>query len=171
MSKAKPKFDLPTIRPLEPDDLDAVVELAIPAWQPVFESFAEILGGTIFNHLYQPSWQEAQALSVRRTCLDEQVDAHVLVAPDGRVAGYVALADETDAGIGHVEQIAVHPDYQRRGYARALMVFAIERFRASGMVMANVGTGGDPGHVPARALYEAVGFVGVPLVNYYSPIE
>lgn len=171
MSNARPNPDAPTIRPLEPDDLDAVVALAIPAWQQVFDSFAEILGETIFSHLYQPSWQEAQAASVRRTCLDEQVDAHVVVAPDGRVAGYIALADETDAGIGHVEQIAVHPEYQRLGYARALMSFAIERFRATGMVMANVGTGGDPGHAPARALYEAVGFVGVPLVNYYSPIE
>ena len=115
MSNAQPHPEAPTIRPLEPDDLYAVVALAIPAWQQV---------------------------------------------PDGRVAGYVALANETDAGIGHVEQIAVHPDYQRRGYARA-----------NGMVMANVGTGGDPGHAPARSLYGAVGFVGVPLVNYYLPIE
>lgn len=171
MSKSVHGSASPVIRPLEPSDLDAVVDLAIPAWQPVFESFAQILGPTIFGHLYQPSWQEAQAASVRRTCLDEQGDAHVLIAPDGRVAGYVALADETEARIGHVEQIAVHPDYQRRGYARALMAFAIERFRDSGMVMANVGTGGDPGHAPARALYEAVGFTGVPLMNYYSPIE
>jgi ribosomal protein S18 acetylase RimI-like enzyme len=171
MSHTQSSPDAPTVRPLEPEDLDAVVALAIPAWQPVFESFAEMLGGTIFDHLYQPRWQEAQADSVRRTCLDERVDAHVVIAPDGCVAGYVALADEVDAGIGHVEQIAVHPAYQRRGYARVLMRFAIERFRANGMVMVNVGTGGDPGHAPARALYESVGFVGVPLVNYYSPIE
>ena len=171
MSNAKPNPDAPTIRPLEPHDLEAVVALAIPAGQQVFDSFAEILGGTVFNHLYQPSWQEAQAASVRTTCLDEQGEAYVVVASDGHVAGYVALANDTDACIGHIEQIAVHPDYQRRGYARALMSFAIERFRASGMVMANVGTGGDPGHAPARGLYEALGFVGVPLVNYYSPIE
>lgn len=171
MSNARSNPRTPTIRPLEPDDLDAVVALAIPAWQQVFESFAEILGETIFSYLYLPSWQEAQAASVRRTCLDERVDAHVVLAPDGRVAGYVALANEVDAGIGHVEQIAVHPDYQRRGFARALMSFAIEQFRADGMVIANVGTGGDPGHAPARALYEAVGFVGLPLVNYYLPIE
>lgn len=171
MSRAEPTPDSPSIRPLEPHDLDAVVTLSIPAWQPVFESFAAILGARIFDHLYQPSWQEAQAANVRRTCLDEQVDAYVVVAPDGRVAGYVALADESDARIGHVEQIAVHPGYQRRGYARALMTFALDRFRANGMELANVGTGGDPGHAPARALYEAAGFVGVPLVNYYSPIE
>ncbi len=101
----------------------------------------------------------------------EQVDVYVVVAPDGRVVGYLALGNETDAGIGHVEQIAVDPGYQRRGYARALMSFAIERFRADGMSMANVGTGGDPGHAPARELYESVGFVGVPLVNYYLSIE
>jgi len=47
------------------------------------------------------------------------------------------------------------------------MEFAIQRLRDRGLELINVGTGGDPGHAPARALYEAVGFTGVPLVNYY----
>ena len=63
--------------------------------------------------------------------------------------------------------IAVHPEHQRLGHARALMEFAIQRLRDQGLELLNVGTGGDPGHEPARALYEAVGFTGVPLVNYY----
>jgi hypothetical protein len=30
-----------------------------------------------------------------------------------------------------------------------------------------IGTGGDPGHAPARRTYEAAGFTPLPLVRYY----
>ncbi len=47
----------------------------------------------------------------------------------------------------------------------------MQHLRNQGLALINVGTGGDPGHAPARALYERVGFTGVPLVNYYMTIE
>ena len=37
--------------------------------------------------------------------------------------------------------------------------------------LAVVGTGGDPGHAPARRVYEKVGFVGLPLVRYYARLD
>ncbi len=51
------------------------------------------------------------------------------------------------------------------------MQFAIQSFRDQGLSMINVDTGGDPGHAPARALYEAVGFTGLPVVSYYLAAE
>jgi len=161
---------VPTIRPFMQSDVDAVVELALLAWRPNFESFADILGTRIFAHLYHPTWRESQAANVTQVCLDPHVDAFVVLADAGDVAGYIAIAYDTDTDTGVVEQIAVHPDHQRRGYARALMEFAIEQFRDRGLTFANVGTGGDPGHAPARALYEAMGYTGVPLMNYYIAI-
>jgi ribosomal protein S18 acetylase RimI-like enzyme len=83
------------------------------------------------------------------------------------VVGFVILQQDRDESLGVIEMIAVHPEHQRRGHGRALMEFAIRRFREQGLELINVGTGVDPGHAPARALYEAVGFTGVPLVNYY----
>jgi pimeloyl-ACP methyl ester carboxylesterase len=44
---------------------------------------------------------------------------------------------------------------------------AMDQMRAAGCTLAVVATGGDPGHAPARALYEAAGFTGLPLVRYY----
>lgn len=160
----------PTIRPLEPADLDSVLELSVAAWQPVFDSFANILGPSIFGHLYAPDGPTNQRESVRGVCSDENVDAFVVVAEDGGVGGFAALAYDTKASMGVVEMIAVRPDYQRRGYARVLMEFAIDRFQSRGLALVNVGTGGDPAHGPARALYEAVGFTGLPLMNYYMAI-
>lgn len=170
MSKLNPQR-VPTIRPFATSDVDAVVELSLLAWRPNFESFADILGKQIFDYLYQPTWRDSQAANVKRVCLDAHVDAFVVVADNGDVAGYVAIAYDTATFTGVVEQIAVHPDHQRHGYGRALMEFAKERFRSRGLTFANVGTGGDIGHAPARALYEAIGFTGVPLMNYYMAID
>lgn len=160
----------PTIRPLESSDLDAVLDLSIAAWQPVFDSFAAILGSPLFDYLHPPDWRTYQRANVRRTCEDDEIDAFVVGADDRAVAGYVALAYDLELRMGVVEQIAVHPAQQRHGYAQALMEFATEQFRNKQLVVASVGTGGDPGHAPARALYEAAGFTPLPLVAYYKPL-
>ncbi len=159
------------IRRLTSADLEAVVDLSLLAWEPVFVSFENILGTAIFDRLYRPEWRTAQAADVKEVCLAEAIEAFVLVTADDVVAGFVALRQDSDTATGVIEMIAVNPRYQRRGHARALMEFAMQQLRNQGLALINVGTGGDPGHAPARALYEAVGFTGVPLVNYYMAIE
>lgn len=155
------------IRPLTSGDLEAVVDLSLLAWKPVFVSFENILGTAIFDLLYRPHWREAQAAEVRKNCLADGAESFVLTTADDVAVGFIVLEQDKDESLGVVEMIAVHPEHQRQGYARALMEFAIQRLRDQGLALINVGTGGDPGHAPARALYEAVGFTGVPLVSYY----
>ncbi|CAN5575334.1 GNAT family N-acetyltransferase [soil metagenome] len=158
------------IRPLDPADLDAVVDLSLLAWEPVFISFEQILGAAIFGRLYRPDWRSAQAASVRTNCLASGAESFVATA-GGDVVGFLVLLQDKDESLGVIEMIAVHPAHQRRGHGRALMEFAVQRLLEQGLTVINVGTGGDPGHAPARALYEAVGFTGVPLVNYYIASE
>jgi hypothetical protein len=43
--------------------------------------------------------------------------------------------------------------------------------RAHGMDIVAVGTGGDPGHAPARALYESLGYTALPGVRYLSLLD
>ena len=43
---------------------------------------------------------------------------------------------------------------------------SIDYMRAEGMDIAAVGTGADPGHAPARAVYEALGVTALPGVRY-----
>ncbi|MGN6575372.1 MAG: GNAT family N-acetyltransferase [Nocardioides sp.] len=155
------------IRPLTPADLDAVVDLSLLAWEPVFASFASILGTEIFERLYRPDWRSAQAAAVRSNCTAEDSEAFVTTTTDDVPVAFVVLKEDRDESLGVVDMIAVHPQHQRRGHARALMEFAVQRFDDQGLRLISVGTGGDPGHAPARALYEAVGFTGVPLMNYY----
>ncbi|XVU22286.1 GNAT family N-acetyltransferase [Actinoplanes sp. CA-054009] len=155
------------IRPLEPADLETVVDLSLRAWEPVFVSFEKVLGSAIFNGLYRPDWRSAQAASVRQHCLADGAESFILATDDGAAAGFVVLRPDREESLGIIEMIAVHPGHQRRGHGRALMEFAIQRLSDQGFELVNVGTGGDPGHAPARALYEALGFTGLPLVNYY----
>lgn len=157
------------IRPLAESDIAAVVDLSLRAWAPVFESFRDALGEGIYRHLF-PDWSGHQAAAVERVLRDE--DMHSWVADDaGRPVGFVSVVhhgpahDEPDSS--EIEMIAVDPDAQRQGIAAALIDHAVDRMRAHGSRLAVIGTGGDPGHAPARAAYEQAGFRPLPLVRYY----
>ena len=56
------------IRPFRDSDLDAIVELSLRAWEPVFESLRDVLGDPIFDRLHQPDWRTVQADAVRSSC-------------------------------------------------------------------------------------------------------
>jgi GNAT superfamily N-acetyltransferase len=157
------------IREFQDGDLDAVVEFSVRAWEPVFVSWQGILGDPIFLRLY-PNWQKNQADAVRAGCTNEAHDVFVAVV-DGRPVGFATVAlNAFHEGMGVVDMIAVDPDYQRRGIARRLMDRSIEHMRAKGMDITAVGTGGDPGHAPARALYEERGFTPLAAARYFKLI-
>ena len=68
-----------------------------------------------------------------------------------------------------IEIIGVDRDDQRRGKSMfsRLTEHAAEHMRRSGMDIVVVETGGDPGHAPARAAYEAAGFTLLPVARYF----
>jgi ribosomal protein S18 acetylase RimI-like enzyme len=159
----------PTIRPLAPADIAAVVEFSLRAWAPVFESFRKVLGGRVYEALY-PDWITSQARDVEAVCHDDT--ARVWVAEQqGRPVGFVALRIYGDGQTGEIYMLAVDPLVQRQGIGTALTSFAVQRLRDAGMGLAVVGTGGDPGHAPARRVYEKAGFIGLPLVKYYVRLD
>lgn len=158
-----------TIRPLAEPDVAAVVDLSLRAWAPVFDSFRGALGEGIYRHLY-PDWSGMQAAAVERVCRDEAMATWV-ADHEGRAVGFVAVVhgrtdDEPDSS--EIEMIAVDPEHQRRGIAGDLIAHAVDRMREHGSRLAVIGTGGDPGHAPARAAYEQAGFTPLPLVRYYK---
>lgn len=155
------------IRPYTPTDLDALVQLTLAAFEPVFVSFERILGPRIFPIVY-PDWRKAQAELVVQMSGNDKI--HLAVAEaDGQIAGFVAYEfyeDET----GEVYFLAVHPDYQRHGIGTELNLFALQKLKEGGAKLAIVGTGGDESHAPARGAYEKVGYTGLPLVRYYKAL-
>lgn len=88
-----------------------------------------------------------------------------LVALDGgRVAGYVG--SQSVMGESDMMNIAVHPDYRRRGIAEALCLALVEALKENGNHCLSLEVRSS--NAPAKALYEKLGFVQVGLRrNYY----
>ena len=164
---------MPTsIRPLAEPDIAPVVDLSLRAWAPVFDSFRQVLGEAVYRHLF-PDWSAHQAAAVERVLRDEAM--HTWVADvDGRPVGFVSVVhhgpEYDEPNSSEIEMIAVDPEHQRRGIAADLITFAVDRMREHGSELAVIGTGGDPGHAPARAAYEQAGFTPLPLVRYYKKL-
>jgi GNAT superfamily N-acetyltransferase len=131
----------------------------------------KVLGDPLYFRLHQPDWRAGQAEAVRSSCMSDDRDVFVEVV-DGRPVGFAAVAlNAFHEGMGVVEIIAVDPAYQRRGIATELMNRSANHMRDRGMDVAAVGTGGDPGHAPARAMYEATGYTALPGVRYLKLLD
>jgi GNAT superfamily N-acetyltransferase len=154
------------IRAFGDSDLEPIVALSLRAWEPVFESMRSVLGDPIFDRLHRPDWQSAQSDAVRSSCTSDGHGVFVAVVDD-RPVGFATVAlNAFHERMGVIDMLAVDPAFQRRGIARQLITHSIDHMRASGMDIAAVGTGGDAGHGPARAAYEALGFTPLPGVRY-----
>jgi ribosomal protein S18 acetylase RimI-like enzyme len=157
------------IEPFQHAKLDAVVELALRAWAPVFESLEQALLPAVYRAFYRGDWRTAQRRAVEAVCADS--DVHVWVATEeSRVAGFVALKLHPEDRMGEIYMIAVDPDFQRRGIATRLTSHSLEWFRQAGMSIAMVETGADPGHAPARRTYESSGFRLLPVARYFRSL-
>ena len=151
-------------RPMHEDDIEPIVTLSLLAFEPVFTSFAQILGRAIFTRVY-PDWRANQREAVETICRNPEHTVWVADL-DGSLGGYIAYSLNTVTLTGGVELLAVHPDHQNRGVGTTLNELALARMRAAGMTLAIANTGGDPGHAPARRSYEKAGYTGLPLVHY-----
>ncbi len=156
------------IREYRPGDEEAVVELSLRAWAPVFASVEEVLGREIFVRLHG-DWRIYQEQSVRDVLANDAM--HAWVAESGRtVVAFVAATLHADRLIGEIWMLAVDPEHQEVGVGTALTQFATDWLRESGMKVAMVHTGGDPGHAPARRVYEQSGYTLFSAAQYYKAL-
>lgn len=80
----------------------------------------------------------------------------VAVAPDGTIASFAIYWLDTKLSLGQFEPVGTHPDFQRRGLARAVINEGLVRLAEAGIERARVMTGGANDR--ARATYLATGF-------------
>lgn len=157
------------IRPFVAGDMEEIVQLSLLAWEPVFTSFRQVLGSTIYSLQY-PDWRASQQSVVETICRNqEQFTTWVAERGDG-VIGFIVCQLNLRDQVGEVELLAVHPEHQNQGIATMLNSVALQYMREQGMQLAVVSTGGDPGHAPARAAYEKAGYTPLPLVRYYQAL-
>lgn len=96
--------------------------------------------------------------------LSNKLALWLVAEEDGRVAGYIgsqSVPDESD-----MMNVAVHPDYRRRGIAEALVVALCDALREQGSVSLTLEVRAS--NEPAKALYQKLGFEQVGRrPNYY----
>jgi GNAT superfamily N-acetyltransferase len=158
-----------SIREYRPADQEAVVELSLRAWSPVFASMREAVGDEIDELLHGDDWRRYQAADVEKTLTND--DMRIWVAESaGAVVAFVAVMLQVDDSMGQVWMLAVDPETQNHGLGTQLTEFATDWMRSAGMRLAMIGTGGDPGHAPARRTYEKAGYTPLPAVNYFKAL-
>jgi ribosomal protein S18 acetylase RimI-like enzyme len=87
----------------------------------------------------------------------------------GEAAGFLRLRAQAD-GLGYVSDLAVHPDYQRRGLGEAMMRWALGWFREQNMRRAALTVNTNNG--PAIALYHKLGFADAEMgIDYRRPLD
>lgn len=158
-----------TLREAQLSDIEALQDLTEQAFEPVFISFQQLLGATIFDHLY-PDWRKIQRDLVTTFYNDDNMQVWIATVAH-TPAGLIVWHLNSDEKTGTVEFLVVHPDYQQQGIATRLNELALIEMRAAGMELAFVGTGGDESHAPARHAYEKMGYTALPQILYFKSLN
>jgi len=109
---------------------------------------------------FSDPWSERSIASE----LDNQLAFWLVAVEEGSVAGYIGsqtVMDETD-----MMNVAVHPDFRRKGIAEALVNSLVEQLRKMGSHCLTLEV--RVSNAPAIALYEKLGFTEIGRrKNYY----
>jgi ribosomal protein S18 acetylase RimI-like enzyme len=157
------------IQPCTPADEAEVLALSLRAWAPVFEKMEPAVPDYVYRAFYPAGWVARQTADVTAMLADEAVRTFV-AREDDVLLGWIGLRAHPEDRMGEIHILAVDPEAQRRGVARALMDHALALFRAEGLEIVLVETGDDPGHAPSRATYEAHGFERWPVARYFRKL-
>jgi ribosomal protein S18 acetylase RimI-like enzyme len=151
------------IRPYQPVDLPRLQEITAQTFGPVSidRNMEQRLGP-----FGQGDWQTRKVGAIADDC-QAQPDG-VFVAEDraGRVVGYVTTRLNPLSGIGWVPNLAVDPAHQGRGLGRALLEYALDFFRRSGMQVAKIETLEQ--NPVGQKLYPELGFTEVARQIHYA---
>lgn len=159
------------IRPLQVDDHPSAIELLVQTFGPFFNDYARpLLGEQIYLHQHG-HWEQDYRDEVP-TLHDPSAGRHasVATAPDGALGGLVSWRFDQRPRHGEIYLLAVSPRFRRQGIGHTLCEHAIGHMRAGDVEVVQIGTGGDPFHAPARALYEQLGFTKVPVSVYLGAV-
>jgi GNAT superfamily N-acetyltransferase len=157
------------IEPYKPQQLDAVISLSLRAWTPVFDSIQEAMDANVYQVFYPDNWRVSQQKAVEDVCVAEDTNVWVAIA-SGSPVGFIAVKLHSEDSMGEIYMVAVDPDFQGQGIGTTLIEFALDWMKDTGMSIAMVETGGDPGHAVARHTYEKVGFGLFPVARYFKKL-
>ena len=158
-----------TFVPYVPRYRAELLALSLRAWEPVFPLVQEAVPSFVYDCFYPQGWQARQYDDLASVIDDEPESVDVAVDGDTPV-GWVCTRLHPNDDMGEVYVLVVDPAQQRAGVGRALLDRSFARVRSAGMRMVMVETGDDPGHAPARSVYEKSGFERWPVARYFKDL-
>lgn len=158
-----------TIRKMQKTDIAPLIPITLAAYEPIFASFKQILGTDIYTHII-PDWQKTQTDEITNAY---ENPAHTAWVADleGKIVGLITHYIHEGTTTGEIHFLLVDPQHQNQGIGTKLIDHAVTTLKEAGMNIVSLGTGGDPGHAPARHTYEKAGFTALPAVQYYKKID
>jgi ribosomal protein S18 acetylase RimI-like enzyme len=151
-------------------DLARLTELTIETFGPFYEDhFRPLVGDVVFANQHG-DWRDDYRKQVAELH-DPALHKYVAVAETEKsIAGYVAWSVDPARRNGTVTHLAVAAEHRGHGVGTALCERAFSDMRTLGAEVVEIGTGGDPFHTPARALYEKLGCTPFPITVYYRQL-
>jgi ribosomal protein S18 acetylase RimI-like enzyme len=158
------------IRSFNQDDLARLTELTIETFRAFYEeSFRPLVGEVVFANQHG-NWRDDYRKQVAELH-DPGQHKYVAVAElADDIAGYVAWSADPARRNGTITILAVAAQHRRHHLGTALCEHAFDALRNLGAEVVEIGTGGDPFHAPARALYERLGCTQLPVAVYYRQL-
>ena len=157
------------IRPARDDDLETIKQIAVTAWETVYQSFQELTGDEIFQAVYG-NWRVDKAGQVERH-YKAYPECTLVTEHDGQIVGFITYNLFHSKKLGIIGNNAIHPKHQNKGLGTEQYMKVLDIFRKSGMLYAGVTTGSDESHASARTAYEKVGFEPtIRTVRYYRKL-
>lgn len=144
--------DAAGIRPIRPDEHDAVADLTVRAYRERFEDLGD----------YEGVPRRVGHRASRATVLVAVMAGH-LVGTVTYVRGPGPYAEGDDPDAAWIRMLAVAPEAQGRGLGRALTTACIERARADGRRRIALHTGDT--QLAAQRIYAGLGFVRRPALD------
>ena len=146
-------------------DIEAMAEIAALAWAPIYANY-EVLQRRLLGEVVFVRRPEQKADEVRQFCY-EHLDQALVTEESGRVVGFITYHVDREGRCGIIGNNGVHPSWSGKGVGTAQVAHVLSLFRQWGLHWAEVVTGLDDAHAPARRMYEKAGFVQVlPSVRY-----
>ena len=157
------------MRQYEPRDLAWVMETADKAWRPINTAYRKIYGDELFAILV-PNEHTRKGEEMRAIC-QARPKWVFLCEEEGKRVGFVSAVIDREKLIGEIGNNAVDPDCGLKGIGQQMYRHVLDLFRTEGMRWANVKTGLDEGHAPARRAYERAGFdISYSSISYYRKV-
>ena len=158
------------VRPFQAEDLERIQDIAFEAWQPIFKGYREQIGDELFEQSRPDPNGKRKEVLLR----SENSPERIIVAVDekGNIAGFATYDLDHNRKIGIIGSNAVDKTLGLKGVGQAMYAELFRRFKESGMTAAQVTTGLDDGHAPARRAYERAGFgeFKLPSVTYFKKL-